>query len=170
MNIDIIELVNSLTDEQVKELYRAKFHKPKKIKVKFNKNSFDFGDFCASGNIFHVDGYMIKSNPSPIGGGMTVFYNGEFLLSQELLIPNVTNNETELRACCEAIRLANNGDEIIVDSQNTISWLRKGRTNARADLLPMIQEYREMMRYKGLRIKWEPRENNLAGIYNESAL
>src|SRR5574343_619490 len=141
MDLEMIELVNSLTDEQVKELHRLKFNKPKKVKVKFNKNSFDFGDFCASGNIFHVDGYMIKSNPSPIGGGMTVFYNGEFLLSQELLIPNVTNNETELRACCEAIRLANNGDEIIVDSQNTISWLRKGRTNARADLLPMIQEY-----------------------------
>lgn len=170
MNLDIIDLVNSLTDEQVKELHRLKFNKPKKIKVKFDSTFFDFGNFTASGNVFHVDGYMIKSNPSPIGGGMTVFYNGDFLLSQELLIPNVTNNETELRACCEAIRLANQGDEIIVDSQNTISWLRKGKTSARADLLPMIREYREMIRYKGLRVKWEPRENNLAGMYNESSL
>lgn len=115
----------------------------------------------------YADGYCLRKNPSPIGGGWTVATRKRLIKTQEVLKEGFTNNEAELLACYNAILLADKGDEVVVDSQNTLAWINRGSCKARPDLSHIAFAAKKEMFEKGIRVYWLPREKNFAGHYNE---
>ncbi len=121
-------------------------------------------------NVFHTDGFVNGVNSKATSGGFTVFKNGEFLIKEDcksLTYAVFTNNEAELLGVCYAIDKAEEGDEIITDSMNTLAWLRRGRIKTRIDLNKILSVYNKMLHKKRLNIYWLPRNENLAGNWNE---
>lgn len=126
----------------------------------------------------YSDGYTIGSNPSPIGGGYTVVdeFNRLLFTQKEEVTKydkngkarEYTNNEGELKACLKALCFAQEGDVVVVDSINTMAWIRAPFSKARPDLMPYAQKCGELMKQKNVYIQWEPRETNKAGHYNEN--
>ena len=121
-------------------------------------------------NVYFTDGYCSKNGKVNAVGGFTVFKNGILLTSQKLEKRGVTSNECELEGLAHAIRDAGQNDEIVVDSQVCIFWIKSGRPKARMDLQPLCQELKQLVSEKKLDVYWLPREENLAGIYNEEVL
>ena len=118
--------------------------------------------------ILYCDGYCLESNPSEWGGGFTVFNNkNKLIYTEQILKKGFTNNEAELLGIHQAAKLAKKRDTIITDSQNCIWWIRKGFSKARPDLDKVILESQKCVIGKKLKLIWQPREFNLAGIYNE---
>ncbi len=118
-------------------------------------------------NEFHTDGYTLNGNPSKIGGGFTVFKNGNLLISNPVQKENFTNNEAELLAIQHACVEAGMGDTIVIDSQVIACWVRDGRSKVRPDLNWICKQCQGLIQKKLLKVVWKPREENFAGHYNE---
>lgn len=119
---------------------------------------------------YYVDGFTKKSNPSKTGGGFTIVdENNKLVFRKNILQNGFTNNEAELLGCFDALNRAKNGDTIFVDSKVVISWItnpfRKKR--AREDLDGVKLQCKKMLEKKKIRLIWEDRSKNKAGIYNE---
>lgn len=118
--------------------------------------------------LYFSDGYTLYKNPSPKGGGYSIFNSKNKLIKEEqFLKENFTNNEAELLGVLNALRICKNEDSIITDSQNTLYWIWKGKCGARPDLNSLASEAYGLMLKKKVSIGWLPREFNLAGHYNE---
>jgi ribonuclease HI len=119
---------------------------------------------------YYFDGFTLRRNPSPIGGGYTIVDDNNTLIKVENIKKiGLTNNEAELRGLLGCLEVASKGDILSTDSFNTISWIRtlKDKKIARKDLLVTIRACRELMEEKEINLIWEGRDYNLAGIYNE---
>lgn len=82
---------------------------------------------------------------------------------------SVTNNVAEYSAVLNAIMLAKDGDEVISDSQLVIYQLI-GRYKCKAlHLKPLYETGVRLLGMKNIKLTWEPREKNLAGIFLDSA-
>ena len=120
-------------------------------------------------NVYHTDGYCNLNGSSHSVGGITIYKNDELLLTEEIPERGVTSNECELRALAYAIKDAAEGDEIVVDSMVCVYWTKSGNPKARLDLKPLCTELKELINEKKLDVYWAPREENLAGHYNEES-
>jgi ribonuclease HI len=97
----------------------------------------------------YCDGAAEPTNPGPIGWG--VFIPDELRLS----IPGGygTNQQAELRAVNEALKLAKPGDVIFTDSQYAIGMITK-RWKAKANV-KLVAEGRRLYESKpGVEIRW----------------
>jgi ribonuclease HI len=120
--------------------------------------------------VWYSDGYLDGANGSATSGGYTVSDSFENITTGTIDRPGgLTNNEAELIACLEGLKLASNGDELVVDSTTIISWLNNfKKSSPRQDLLHLVEETRELLHKKKINLYWRPRDENLAGIYNDS--
>jgi ribonuclease HI len=81
---------------------------------------------------------------------------------------SVTNNVAEYSAVLNAIMIAKNGDTIISDSQLVIYQLQ-GKYRCKAlHLQPLYEVGIRLLGMKNVKLKWEPRTKNLAGIFLDS--
>lgn len=119
---------------------------------------------------YYVDGFTYYGNPSDTGGGYTIFKEDQLLVTTEILEAGFTNNAAELFGVLACAKVCSVGDEIITDSRNTMAWVRSGRPKARPDLAYAAKEARDLINLKKIRVSWCPREQNLAGIYNENQI
>lgn len=123
--------------------------------------------------IYYVDGFMVgyKGGKSPCSrGGFTVVdENGILIRRHERDFPNFTNNHAEILAIAFGSFVALPGDTIISDSQCAVQWAKVGEVRSRRDLQNIVSFAHQEIRSKRLTLKWEPREGNLAGQYNEKA-
>jgi ribonuclease HI len=131
--------------------------------------------------LYHVDGYMLGSNPSDIGGGYTIWSEEEefddfenkqkvHFFSKDVLKKGMTNNETELLAVLNCVRLAEPHSLIYTDSMNTIYWCKNGKSKARPDLNELLEEAKRLIEMKNIELLWICRDMNKAGVYNEYVL
>ena len=117
---------------------------------------------------YYTDGFTIQSNPSIIGGGFTVVDElGKLIKREEILKEWFTNNEGELLGVLYVLENFNNCI-ISTDSMNTIYWIKKGFSKARPDLKDVLLKAKTLKEKKEIEIIFEPREKNLAGVYNEN--
>lgn len=127
----------------------------------------------------HCDGFTLNGNPSKIGGGFTIIAlhtdgTEKMVLTHTIRRNPVlfadrpfTNNEGELLGAHYAALLAPEGMKIITDSNNTIKWVNGGN-KSRPDLDWICRFTAKLMKDKNLSLEWRPREENLAGIWNEN--
>ena len=119
--------------------------------------------------VLYTDGFCLVKNPSPFGGGFTVTdYLGTVLSRQKILKNNFTNNEAELLGVLRGCELSENNGIVVTDSMNTIHWVKRGKSKARPDLNEIIAKTKKIAEEKEIFLKWEKRDYNLAGIYNEN--
>lgn len=119
------------------------------------------------GSIF-TDGFTFDSNPSPTGGGFTITDNcGRLISRRRIHRSGLTNNEAEVRGLAYAVRIAEEGDIVLSDSQVAIGWVLGGESGARPDLNDRLRRANDRMRKKHLRLKFVRRAENPAGVYNE---
>lgn len=121
---------------------------------------------------YYIDGFTKLRNPSPVGGGYSIFDENNTLIKVENIDKvGMTNNEAELLGLLNCLKEVKIGDTISTDSMNTIAWIRtkKDKKIARKDLLPIILECRQMINSYKVNLIWESREFNLAGHYNENS-
>ena len=118
---------------------------------------------------YYSDGWLKGSNPSSIGGGYTVTNGyGKVVAEEEFKKEGFTSNEAELLGACKAIEIAEEGDMVIIDSQVVRCWIGKDvKSKARPDLYEIAKIARKQMLEKNINLIWRPREENLAGHYNE---
>lgn len=117
---------------------------------------------------YYSDGFTIAASPSKIGGGYRVLNDLNQLVSEETIYKyGFTNNEGELLGVEKALQIAQERDIVSTDSKVVMSWVRSGNPKARPDLKEVVQHCHKMVLEKNVRLLWEGRENNLAGIYNE---
>lgn len=117
---------------------------------------------------YYCDGFMIKSNPSPYGGGYTIVDENNVLIKREVVKQSgFTCNEAELLGILETLRLAEYNDKISTDSMCTLTWVNAGKSKARPDLNDKMLEAKNLKREKNINLMWEDRNYNLAGKYNE---
>lgn len=125
---------------------------------------------------YYVDGWTMKCNPSPYGGGYTLANEiGEILEIGFKAEKKFTNNEAELMAIYNALKRARRFDEIITDSNTAMCWVFKNsywrvpstKPTARPDLENIMKECGRMVIEKMVKITFQPREYNKAGIFNE---
>jgi ribonuclease HI len=76
-------------------------------------------------------------------------------------------NEAEMLGILAAARLAQLGQEVITDSRCVITWLRKRSAFRRPKYQPSIDEILSLVDQKRLVIRWQPRDHNKAGKFNE---
>lgn len=121
---------------------------------------------------YYIDGFTKLRNPSPIGGGYSIFDENNTLIKVENIDKvGMTNNEAELLGLLNCLKEVKIGDIISTDSMNTIAWIRtkKDKKIARKDLVPIIMECRQMLESLKVNLIWEGRDFNLAGKYNEDS-
>ena len=119
--------------------------------------------------VYYSDCFMRGSNPSEVGGGYTVLNeHNELIEEKRIYKQGFTNNEGELLGVVRALELARDKDEVYTDSQCIYYWLKNGKSKSRPDLLEMIKRGHQLSYEKDIKIVWIPREENLAGIYNEN--
>ncbi len=119
---------------------------------------------------YYSDGFTLDSNPSPLGGGYSVVDENSNLIKLENINKvNFTNNEGELRGCLEALRIAEEGDTVSIDSKIIILWIKNpfGKKAKRKDLTGLKHEGKLLLQKKNINLIWEPREYNKAGHYNQ---
>ena len=122
-------------------------------------------------NCYHTDGFTLGVNGITKIGGYTVFLNGKHLVTERLRKNTAfTNNEAELLGVLEALKDCENGDEVITDSMNTLSWIRSGNPKSRPDLKNEASECKRLLHLKKVNVYWLGRDYNLAGNYNEFEL
>jgi ribonuclease HI len=117
---------------------------------------------------YYTDGFTLNKNPSPIGGGYTIFDTYGLIKTVTIIKKGFTNNEGELLGLNECVKFADKMSTISVDSKCIISWVKKGKSKSRPDLTDIILETRNLIKDKNIFLIWESRDRNLAGIYNES--
>jgi ribonuclease HI len=119
--------------------------------------------------IYFVDGFVLDKNPSPRGGGFTVVNErGELIVNHTILRPGFTNNDGELLAIGYAAFIAQPGDTIVTDSECAAAWVASGLPKKRRDLATKCQRIKSYVWKKQLTVRWQPRDENLAGHYNET--
>lgn len=115
-----------------------------------------------------TDGFTIGKNPSLKGGGYAVVDDtGKLLYHAKLKKKGFTNNEGELRGIVRSLQFAHDGDTIITDSACSLAWIKRGYCKARPDLTPLVGIIQSFLRTKRVQILWQPRDENLAGQFNE---
>lgn len=119
--------------------------------------------------IYYVDGWQMSKNPSPGGGFTVVNEHGDLVKRHSMFVDGFTNNHAELLAVAYAAFIAAPGDTIITDSQTAFYWTRDGKSGPRRDLKHIAVKAHRWIRQKRLTVEWQPRADNLAGQYNESA-
>lgn len=118
--------------------------------------------------IYYTDGFTIGGNPSSVGGGYTIVDEHNNLIETRVIEKEAfTNNEAELLGVLEGLRLCKPGDKIITDSMNTVYWIKSGNPKKRPDLKDLCEEAKRLVEQKQVIVEHQPRESNLAGIYNE---
>lgn len=123
---------------------------------------------------YYSDGFLFLSNPSTIGGGFTIINEDhQLIVNERIMKSGLTNNEAELMGVYNALKIAAENDTVSTDSNVILLWVtrwgKKKKKNARKDLEPFKAESFKLMNEKNINLIWEPREKNLAGIYNEDA-
>src|SRR5438105_10896906 len=109
--------------------------------------------------IYYTDGYCIGMNPSPTGGGFTIFNeHNELVKTVRIEKTRFTNNEAELLGIVESLRIAGKHDTIVTDSQICLGWVLRGNTKSRHDLAPIAQEGLKLLIAKQVFLAWQPRE------------
>lgn len=108
--------------------------------------------------------YVDGSGGSSSGFGFFVKEMGESFYKEE---PNITNNQAEYLAIIAVLkRFSDSKDEITIysDSKNTVSQLNHEYAINNPELRVLAMEaWNLMSKYSSLKIKWIPREKNLAG-------
>lgn len=118
--------------------------------------------------IYFTDCFVMGTNPSTTGGGYTIVNeHNEVVEIKRIYKKGFTNNEGELLGVLRAIELSEIGSEIYTDSQCICFWVKNGKSKARKDLNDILKNAYSDMEKKNLTLVWIPREENLAGIYNE---
>ena len=118
--------------------------------------------------IYYSDGYCLLKNPSPKGGGFTVFNRkNKLIMEMRIEKSGFTNNEAELLGVYNAIKLAKKFDSVVTDSQIALGWIYRKSCGSRKDLNSIAIESHKLMVEKEINLAWLPREYNLAGHYNE---
>lgn len=108
---------------------------------------------------------FVDGSGGPEGGfGFFVKETGESFYQKE---PEITNNQAEYKAIIAALKkFQGSSEEITVysDSKNTVSQLNHefAINNAQLRLLAM-EAWGLVAKFKGLQIKWIPRQENIAG-------
>ena len=74
-----------------------------------------------------------------------------------------TVNEMEYMAILYGLEVAKLGDRVLSDSQLVVNQLTKNWKLKAEHLRPLYNTARELLRVKGVTVKWVPREENLAG-------
>jgi ribonuclease HI len=112
------------------------------------------------GTIIYVDG----SGGTKSGYGFFVKETGESFFEEK---PGITNNQAEYLAIISALqKYANSDDEIIIysDSKNTVNQLNHEFAINNEQLRILAREaWLLMAKFSNLKIKWVPRNENLAG-------
>ena len=107
-----------------------------------------------------VDG----SGGSDSGFGFFVKETGESFYKKE---ENITNNQAEYMAIITALKkFLNTSDEVVIysDSKNTVSQLNHEYAINNNQLRSLAREAWELVaKFPNLKIKWVPRNENLAG-------
>lgn len=118
---------------------------------------------------YYTDGYTLGRNPSNYGGGYSITdESGDVLRHSRILRDRFTNNDGEIFALKDCVEnFCEMFDEVSTDSSTILAWIKKGKSNSRKDLNPILKELKEKIESKFLDIYWEPREENLAGHFNE---
>ena len=120
--------------------------------------------------IYFTDGFCLLANPSPKGGGYTVF-NGRNKLIEHTVInkQGFTNNEAELLGIVAGLKKAKKHDTVVTDSQICLGWILRKMAGSRQDLNWVAKQGSDLMIQKQVYLAWQPREVNLAGHYNEQS-
>ena len=112
------------------------------------------------GTIIYVDG----SGGTKSGYGFFVKETGESFFEEK---PGITNNQAEYLAIISALqKYANSDDEIIIysDSKNTVNQLNHEFAINNEQLRILAREaWLLMAKFSNLKIKWVPRNENIAG-------
>lgn len=117
---------------------------------------------------YYIDGFVDGSNPSDTGGGYSIVdENGELVEIEYIEKRGFTNNEAEVLGLYNALCYAESGDTISTDSQNNLYWLCGGKSKSRPDLNDVLSKSKDLLKNSNVTIVWEPRDFNLAGVYNE---
>jgi ribonuclease HI len=82
----------------------------------------------------------------------------------------LTNNDMEYRAVVEAVKLAKRGDTILSDSQLVVYQVLGTYRVRNMKFMTPIQYIRKKLFEAGAKIKWIPREDNIAGHALEGKL
>lgn len=121
-------------------------------------------------NEIHFDGTTTDSNPSPIGGGYVLCdRRGKIVAKKTIKQFNMTNNEAELLGAFAAVKVANCNGTVVTDSECTVCWVRSRNPKARPELKHLCRNIHELMKMKGVNMKWVPREQNMAGQIIEAS-
>jgi ribonuclease HI len=117
-----------------------------------------------------VDGFVLDRNPSPRGGGFTVVreHDNQLIVNHFIMRVGFTNNDGELLAIAYAAHKAEPGDTIVTDAQCMTYWCKSGACGARPDLTPIAAKVKRWMKDKNLTLVWKRRNDNLAGLFNET--
>lgn len=116
---------------------------------------------------YYIDGFTLGGNPGHGGGYTIVNEYGDLIEEKTYHKPNYTNNEGEVYGLKRALQIAKSGDIISTDSQNNLYWLCSGSSEKRKDLDEVLFDSKSLLFDSGIKIIWERREYNLAGIHNE---
>jgi len=120
-------------------------------------------------NEIHSDGFQFHANPSPVGGGFTlVDSDGDVIERKTVLKVGMTNNEAELLGVVRAVELIESEGIVFTDSKVIARCVHRGRARSRPDLNEVISKCKEQIKKKKVEIKFVPRKENLAGLYNEN--
>ena len=108
--------------------------------------------------------YVDGSGGPNSGFGFFVKETGESFYKKE---PNITNNQAEYMAIIAVLKkLTDSKDEINIysDSKNTVSQLNHEYAINSSELRTLAMEaWNLISKYPNLKIKWIPRNENLAG-------
>ena len=129
---------------------------------------------------YFSDGFLSSMYPNNKGGGYTVVdLSNNLIIRFDISKPGITNNEVELLGCHYALGIAQDGDTVSVDSKNTIRWIENieyiishprshvANKRARKDLDSIKFKCSRLIDNKNIKLIWEPREVNFAGILND---
>lgn len=98
------------------------------------------------------------------GFGFFVRETGESFYQKE---PGITNNQAEYKAIIAALKkFLGTGEEVVIysDSKNTVSQLNHEFAINSPQLRELAMEAWALAgKFKGLQIRWVPREQNIAG-------
>ena len=111
-----------------------------------------------------INVYVDGSGGQNSGYGYYVKETGESEFKKE---PNITNNQAEYKAIIAVLKkFEGTNDEVIVfsDSKNTVSQLNHEYAINNEQLRTLAMEaWKLVSKFSNLKIKWIPRNENLAG-------
>lgn len=119
----------------------------------------------------YADGFMHSGNPC-YSGGFTVVNDAGSLVARRIFKVEPpkkwTNMEAELWGVAFAVQIADYEDTILCDNESVVKWwVPRGACKSRPDLNSLARMTRDAVEYKKLDVQWCPREESLAGIYND---